>query len=73
VLEQTVWIAPRATSLAEFCEACAEELLVDPASADAVVVAHLPPEDDRGWATCNRGHTLRVLRMGSAMPAGALR
>ena len=71
--EQTIWLPPRATSFTEVCEACEEEHPVFSGFTHATVSGQLRLEDDRGWATCPRGHTMRVLRMNSAMPAGALR
>jgi hypothetical protein len=71
--EQTIWLAPRATAFTEVCAACEEE---DPQlyrDLHAVVRGYLRVEDASGWATCDRGHTLRVLRMSRGMPAGALR
>jgi hypothetical protein len=71
--EQTIWLAPRATGFTEICEACEEE---DPGlyrDLHAVVRGQLGLERQQGWATCARGHTMRVLRVTAAMPAGALR
>ena len=71
--EQTIWLAPRATAFTEICEACEDE---DPGlyrDLHAVVRGHLRLDDAAGWATCAHGHTMRVLRMGRGMPAGALR
>jgi hypothetical protein len=71
--EQTIWLPPRGTSFTEVCEACEDEHAVGAGCTHATVSGTLRLEDDRGWATCLRGHTVRVLRMGRAMPAGALR
>jgi hypothetical protein len=71
--EQTIWLPPRATSFTEICEACEEEHPIRAGGTHATVSGQLRLEDDRGWATCARGHTMRVLRMGRMMPAGALR
>jgi hypothetical protein len=71
--EQTIWIAPRSTGFTEICEACEED---DPGlyrDLHAVVRGQLALERQNGWATCSRGHTVRVLRVTAAMPAGALR
>ncbi|MGH3104836.1 MAG: hypothetical protein ACRDN6_12150 [Gaiellaceae bacterium] len=69
--DQTIWLPPRATAFTEVCEACEEE------QSDGVpwatVSGTLSLGDAHGWATCPRGHEVRVLRMGMAMPAGALR
>jgi hypothetical protein len=70
-VEQTIWLAPRATRYAEVCEACADE---HPEIFVAVtVVGALGQEHGHGWGECPRGHRMRVLRMNAAMPAGALR
>ena len=71
--EQTIWLPPRAIGFTELCEACEEEYPELAGCAAATVTGSLRIEDDRGWATCPRGHTMRVLRMNAAMPAGALR
>jgi hypothetical protein len=71
--EQTIWLAPRATAFTEICEACEDE---DPGlyrDLHAVVQGHLRIDEQHGWATCARGHTMRVLRLTAATPAGALR
>jgi hypothetical protein len=71
--EQTIWLPPRATGFTEICEACEED---DPGlyrDLHAVVRGHLRIEDQNGWVTCERGHTMRVLRLSPAVPAGALR
>jgi hypothetical protein len=69
--EQTIWLAPRATAFTEVCDACVEE------HGDewqlSTISGALRLDRDHGWATCSRGHTLRVQRMGLGMPAGALR
>jgi hypothetical protein len=73
VHEQTIWLPPRAVGFTVICEACEEEHPGLIGSAAATVSGSLRIDDDRGWATCSRGHTMRVLRMSTAMPAGALR
>ncbi len=70
--EQTIWLAPRATAFTEICETCEEEHH-DRGGLPPTVSGSLRIEDGAGWATCARGHTMRVLRMRGAMPAGALR
>jgi hypothetical protein len=71
--EQTIWLPPRATAFTEVCEACEEEHAAAAGWGHPTVTGSLPLDEGRGWASCARGHTLRVLRMGTAMPAGALR
>ena len=70
--EQTIWLPPRATAFTEICEACEEE-----APGRVRVLARRRQrrarlDADHGWATCARGHEIRVLRMNAGMPAGAL-
>ena len=71
--EQTIWLAPRATGFTEICESCEEDHPEFASTAGATVTGVLRLDDDHGWATCARGHEVRVRRMGRAMPAGALR
>lgn len=71
--EQTIWIPPRATGFTELCEACEDEHPELDGYAGATISGTLRLEADGGWVTCARGHTVRVLRMGLRMPAGALR
>jgi hypothetical protein len=71
--DQTIWLAPRATGFTEICESCEEDHPELASTACATVTGVLRIDDDHGWATCPRGHEVRVLRMGRAMPAGALR
>jgi hypothetical protein len=65
--EQTVVLAARATSFTAVCEACLEEQLAELQTESwlgARVSGTLRLEDDRGWATCERGHRVRLLRTG---------
>ena len=71
--EQTIWLAPRATGFTEICESCEEDHPELAMTAGATVTGVLRLDADHGWATCPRGHDVRVLRMGRAMEAGALR
>jgi hypothetical protein len=67
--EQTVVLANRATSFTAVCEACIEEQLAELQTESwlgARVSGTLRLEDDRGWATCERGHRVRLLRAGRA-------
>jgi len=71
--EQTIWLAPRATAFTEICEECEED---DPGlyrDLHAIVSGQLRIGEQHGWVTCPRGHTMRVLRLSPALPAGALR
>ena len=71
--DQTIWLAPRATGFTEICESCEEDHPELASTAGATVTGILRIDSDHGWATCPRGHEVRVLRMGRAMEAGALR
>jgi hypothetical protein len=71
--DQTIWLAPRATAFTLLCEACEEEHPEAAGSPLATISGTLHLDAELGWATCARGHTVRVLRMGNGMPAGALR
>jgi hypothetical protein len=71
--EQTIWLAPRATGFTEICEACED---TDPGlyrDLHAIVRGHLGLERQDGWATCPKGHTMRVLRLTPAAPPGVFR
>ena len=71
--EQTIWLAPRATAFTEICEACEEDYDALFSDLRGVVQGSLRLDEQHGWATCARGHTMRVLRLTAATPAGALR
>jgi hypothetical protein len=73
MLEQTIWLPPRATAFTELCGSCEDEHPETAGSPSATVSGTLRLEAEAGWATCPRGHVVRVLRMGLRMPAGALR
>ena len=66
MVEQTLCIPPRATSFRAVCEACASMQLPSRGYVGAVVEGNMPLERDHGQVTCERGHTIRVLR---ALPA----
>jgi hypothetical protein len=70
--EQTIWLPPRTTAFTEICETCEDEH-DDRGGLPRTVSGRLAIEHSAGWATCQRGHSIRVLRMHAAMPAGALR
>jgi hypothetical protein len=59
--EQTVRISPRATSFTVVCDACARVVASDGYGA-ATVQGSLPLERREGSVTCERGHTLQVVR-----------
>jgi hypothetical protein len=70
--EQTIWLAARTTAFTEICEACLEEHDVR-GGPPPTVSGRLDVEDAAGWATCARGHTVRVLRLRAPTSAGVRR
>ena len=70
VYEQTVVVLARATAFTVVCQACAE---LEPSSEYAGLTARgtLRLGQDVGWATCPRGHRIRVIRAGGAVTAEA--
>ena len=65
VTEHTVVLLGRMTSFTAVCEACQEEQLADLLEESwlgARVSGTLRLEDDQGWATCERGHPVRLVR-----------
>jgi hypothetical protein len=63
---QTIWVTSGATRYAAVCEACVGDRRDRPGGwgyeQSAVVEGSLRPEADVGFATCRRGHRLRVRR-----------
>jgi len=69
--EQTVVLLGRMTSFTAVCEACQEEQpadLLQESWLGARVSGTLRLEEDRGWATCERGHRVRLVRKGGPRP-----
>ncbi len=67
--EQTVELLGRMTSFTAVCEACRDEQLaelLEDSWIGATVSGSLRLEDDHGWATCARGHRVRLVRAGRA-------
>jgi hypothetical protein len=65
--EQTVVLLGRMTAFTTVCEACVDEQLaglLDEAWLGARVSGSLELEHDAGWATCARGHSVRLIRAG---------
>jgi hypothetical protein len=65
--EQTVVLLGRMTSFTAVCDACQEEQLADLLEESwlgARVSGTLRLEENRGWATCERGHRVRMVRNG---------
>jgi hypothetical protein len=68
--EQTVVLLGRMTGFTAVCEACAAEHVIhlpDEAWVGARVTGSLAVEHDRGWASCDRGHRIRVIRAGRTL------
>ena len=72
-MDETIWISPRAVAFVEVCRECEERHPELAGTPGVTLSGALALDATRGWATCARGHTVRVLRMGTGMPAGALR
>ncbi|HEX2433396.1 MAG TPA: hypothetical protein VHI55_05530 [Gaiellaceae bacterium] len=67
--EQTVVLLGRMTSFTAVCEACQEEQraeLLEESWLGARVSGTLRLEEDRGWATCERGHRVLLVREGGS-------
>jgi hypothetical protein len=65
--EQTVVLLGRMTAFTTVCDACADEQLtelLEEAWVGARVSGSLELADDSGWATCARGHRVRLIRAG---------
>jgi hypothetical protein len=70
VYEQTVVLLARATAFTVVCQACAEARPTDEYFG-LTAEGRLRLGDDLGWTTCPRGHRIRVIRSGSAVPVEA--
>jgi hypothetical protein len=68
--EQTVVLLARATAFTVVCQACAEARPTEEYSG-LTAEGRLRLGDDLGWTTCPRGHRIRVIRSGSAVPVEA--
>ena len=72
--EQTVVLLGRMTSFTTVCDACREEQLaelLEDSWVGAKVSGVLRLEEDQGWASCARGHQVRLIRAGRAVAAGS--
>jgi hypothetical protein len=63
---QTIWVTSSATRFAAVCDACLSERRHQPEGwgyeQSAVVEGSIRADADVGFATCRRGHRLRVRR-----------
>ncbi len=67
VEEQTVVLLGRMTAFTAICDACVQEQLAELGGESWVganVSGSLAVEHDYGWASCARGHRVRVIRAG---------
>jgi hypothetical protein len=72
MIEQTIWLAPRATAFTAVCEACAAQELGSENWLAATVEGRLRLEDRHATVSCPRGHVLRIERAAARVPVGAL-
>jgi hypothetical protein len=70
VAEQTVVVLARATAFTVLCQACAERSTGEE-YAELVARGTLRLDQDLGWTTCQRGHRIRAIRAGAAVPVEA--
>jgi hypothetical protein len=66
MIDQTIWLAPRATSYTVVCEECASEH----GYFGAQVEGRLELDREHSTVTCMRGHDIRIERAGQ--PIGVL-
>ena len=62
IAEQTLYVPPRATAFRAVCERCVESQLPSRGYVGATVDGSLPLEAPEGFASCARGHAIRVVR-----------
>lgn len=66
--EQTICLPPRTTAFTAVCDVCAEEEDRRGRSyLGATFQGTLRLEDEHGYATCRRGHRIRILRATPAL------
>ena len=71
-VEQVIWIAPRATSFTAVCDHCLTDDHSTESFLSATVSGSLRIDATHGWATCRRGHEIRVRRAEPSL-AGVIR
>jgi hypothetical protein len=59
--EQTVVLLPTISGVSVACQACVER---EPELPHEPVFARMRLEDDLGWASCPKGHPIRLIRAG---------
>jgi hypothetical protein len=69
--EQVIWIAPRTTVFTAVCDHCLADDYPE-SYLSAAVSGTLRLDASHGWATCRRGHEIRVERVDRAL-AGVIR
>ena len=62
ISEQTLYVPPRATAFRAVCERCASGQLASRGYVGATVDGSLALDASEGFATCARGHEIRVVR-----------
>ena len=62
LIEQTIYVPPRATAFRAVCERCQEGQLASRGYVGATVDGALALERGEGSAVCGRGHVIRVVR-----------
>jgi hypothetical protein len=62
ISEQTLYVPPRATAFRAVCERCASDQLASRGYVGATVDGSLSLDASEGFATCTRGHAIRVVR-----------
>ncbi|MDQ3822131.1 MAG: hypothetical protein M3321_02685 [Actinomycetota bacterium] len=62
ITEQTLYVPPRATAFRAVCERCISSQLPSRGYVGATIDGALPLDAAEGFATCTRGHAIRVVR-----------
>jgi hypothetical protein len=60
---QVIWLGADTTEYAEPCEQCRDDLRIFGVIEPTVIEGSLRREADVGFATCRRGHRIRVRRI----------
>jgi hypothetical protein len=62
--DQTVVLLPTISGISVVCQVCVE---LEPDAEPVAVPARLRLDEDLGWASCPRGHRIRLIRAGRAV------